>query len=104
MTSLPPIFVSISDADLGADGISSGSSSGALIRPGEGSPCRSAPRADCMSSLLATIVLYGSAGVVSSTSGVPSVWQNRILSSKVFWQVGHRFISFVEAAGSEARA
>jgi hypothetical protein len=82
---------------IGSDGICSGSSSAGgeeeLIGSAGfgGSLC--ALSAEAMSSLLATIVLYGSAGVSSATSGVPSVWQNRRLSSNVFWQVGQRFIA-----------
>jgi hypothetical protein len=43
----------------------------------------------------ATIVLYGSTGT-SSTNGVPSDWQKRMLSSNVLSQVGHRFIDFLQ--------
>src|SRR5438270_896088 len=57
-----------------------------------------------ISSRLATIVLYGSGGGASSTRGVPSVWQKRMLSSKVFWQVGHRFIfTFLECEVRKGR-
>jgi len=55
---------------------------GASVGAGAGGAC------------FATIVAYGSNGV-SSTSGVPSAWQNRIESSNVFSQVGHFFIASV---------
>src|SRR5687768_13618211 len=44
---------------------------------------------------LATIVLYGSTSGAASTSGVPSVWQNRIPSSNSLSQFGHFFILVV---------
>jgi hypothetical protein len=87
------------DDGIGSDGIWRGSSSedGPDSEGGGGVGASSLDdrNADAMSSALATIVLYGSAGAASCTRGVPSVWQKRIASSKVFWQVGHRFISFI---------
>jgi len=52
-----------------------------------------------ISSGRATIVLYGSTGGAASTSGVPSTWQKRIESSKVFSQVGHFFIDYDSSNG-----